>query len=469
MHFQVFCWIRSIRTETITTARPRDPEDRHPPTPRRTNTMDIFLAILIVTAVALLSSGRFAYRLRRSRLMVVMLSGGWLAIFTGMLLGPNLFPLLGITERETTLVSPEALLESTPLLMIGLGWIGVMVGLQLRWEVVRSLPASIWKLVLADTLLSVVVFGAIAFVGLQLWTGADSLAAIWTGCLLLTAGAIGWSMETRSLRMATATDTDERLDTLIRATGALGAVLAVTLLGLGYKIATRNSDGEFAFDLTDTLGRAALVGAASLLLGVLGRYAIRIAGKDRGHQLVVFLGIVVFIAGIATQLDLPPVFAAMLTGIILANLPGSQITNFENFIVKAEFTVATLFALLAGILLDPQIGLHGLGIAFVIALARILIKPVFTRWVARRVHEPAQPLPASSPLYLGSVRPNPIAIALAVSVVLLEPSTFNTRLLTIVILSGLLCELIPIILGRSSSRSARSEAFPENAAAGATA
>ncbi|MFU8830424.1 MAG: hypothetical protein ACNA8P_13455, partial [Phycisphaerales bacterium] len=174
-----------------------------------------------------------------------------------------------------------------------------------------------------------------------------------------------------------------------------------------------------------------------------------LAGKDRGHQLVVFLGIVVFVAGIATQLDLPPVFASMLTGIVLVNLGGSSVTGFEKFIFKAEFTVATMFALLAGILLDPRIGLHGLAIAVVIACVRIVVKPNFLRWLIRRVHDDTKggELPGRSPLYLGTARQSPILLALAVGMVLLEPSGFNQRLLAVVALSGLLSEFLPIIAG----------------------
>ena len=215
---------------------------------------------------------------------------------------------------------------------------------------------------------------------------------------------------------------------------------------------TRDADGAFVFELTGAIGRAARIGVLAVLVALRGRFAIGLAGKDRGHQLVGVLGIVVFVAGIATQLDLPPVFAAMLTGIILVNLKGNSIEGFEKFIVKAEFTVATMFALLAGILLDPRIGLPGLALALVIALARILVKPAFTRWAARRSDEQEPRLPADSPLYLGAARQHPIFLALAVSVVLLEPSAFNARLLTIVILSGLLCELLPIFARRAGGR-----------------
>ena len=411
--------------------------------------MDIFLAILIVTVIALISTGKMAYRLRRSRLMVVLLSGGWLAIFAGMLLGPHVLPLLGVTDRQTMLVSPDALLESTPLLMMGLGWIGVMVGLQLRIEIVRKLSAEVWKLVAADALATIIIFGTIALIGLTLWTGADTLSSFWRALLLLGAGACGWSMETRSLRMGTSADTDDRLDALIRAGGALGSIAAITMFGLGFKLVSRTGDGEFAFNAFDALARGSLTIMLAVLVGILGRYAIGLAGKDRGHQLVVFLGIVVFVAGIATQLDLPPVFASMLTGIVLVNLGGASVTGFEKFIFKAEFTVATMFALLAGILLDPRIGLHGLAIAVVIACVRIVVKPNFLRWLIRRVHDDTKggELPARSPLYLGTARQSPILLALAVGMVLLEPSGFNQRLLAVVALSGLLSEFLPIIAG----------------------
>ncbi len=427
--------------------------------------MDIFLAILIVTAVALLSSGKFTYRTRRNRVFVVLFSGGWLPILAGMLLGPNLLPLLGITDRQTTLVSPAALLESTPLLMIGLGWIGVMVGLQLRWDIVKSLSSEVWKVLGVDALLSLLFFGAIAFGGLFLWTSSDTVSGIWRAGLLLSAGAIGWSMETRSLRMASSEDTDDRLDALIRATGALGTVLAVALFGLGFKFASRGSDGVFAFDVIGAIGRASVTMVLAILVGMLGRYAIGVAGRDRGHQLVVFLGIVVFVAGVATQLDLPPVFAAMLTGIVLVNLRGPQLDTFEKFIFKAEFTVANMFALLAGILLDPRIGLAGVGIAVTIAVLRVTIKPLYTRATIRLIHNESagEKLPDRSTLYLGPARQSPIVLALAVGMVVLEPSDFNQRLLTVVVLTGLLSELLPLLTVRGPRRTARPSSEPVGA------
>ena len=449
-------WIRGLSAATIIRGAhaifPARRTDRTDLTP----SMEIFLAILIVTAVALLSSGKFTYRMRRSRLLVVLFSGGWLPIFAGMLLGPNLLPLLGITDRQTTLVSPSALLESTPLLMIGLGWIGVMVGLQLRWDIVKSLSSEVWKVLGVDAALSLVLFGSIAFSGLFFWTSADSLADIWRAGLLLSVGAIGWSMETRSLRMASSADTDDRLDALIRATGALATVLAVTLFGLGFKLASRGTDGSFNFDAVGAIGRASVTIVLAILLGMLGRYAIGVAGRDRGHQLVVFLGIVVFVAGVATQLDLPPVFAAMLTGIVLVNLRGPQLDTFEAFIFKAEFTVANMFALLAGILLDPRIGYAGLGIAITIAVLRVTIKPLYARASIRFVHADTAggKLPDHSPLYFGPARQSPIVLALAVGMVVLEPSDFNQRLLTVVVLTGLLSELLPLLAIRTPRRAA---------------
>jgi len=127
----------------------------------------------------------------------------------------------------------------------------------------------------------------------------------------------------------------------------------------------------------------------------------------------------------------------------------TSLDTFEKFIFKAEFTVANIFALLAGILLDPRIGFIGMGIATVIAMLRIFAKPFYARRIIRLVHNDANggELPFQSALYLGTARQSPILLALAVGMVLLEPSDFNKRLLAIVVLAGLLSELLPIVAG----------------------
>src|SRR5690606_36242201 len=117
-------------------AAPAPPPD-HPASPGRTErerpamspSQRLFLTLIVLVALALIATSKRLYRVRRSRPMALLISGGWLSVGAGMLVGPNG---LGAIDREM-------LLSLTPLMMIGLGWIGMMVGLQARREVLRSL------------------------------------------------------------------------------------------------------------------------------------------------------------------------------------------------------------------------------------------------------------------------------------------------------------------------------------------
>ena len=401
--------------------------------------MQIFLTILVVSVLALLATSRRLYSLRRRRPMIVLVSGGWLAIAAGVALGPS----------GAALIRDEAVLPMTPLLMVGLGWIGLMVGLQVRRDVLAALPKSVKRLAAWDAMFSLAVFGVIGFAGLSIWVTERGPGWIAAPLALLACCGIGWSMETRSLR-ARDDPGSQRLALMVRASAALGAVLAVGVFGVLASLGERVSATEMQIDV---LGAAIRVGACiglAIAASALGRYGLRLAGRTRDDQLVVFLGVVALVAGIAVQFRISPIFSAMLVGIVIANMHGLDARQFERFILKAEHVVAAVFALLAGVLLNTHIGVAELAIAIAIAAARLLFKPPLFRIWARRVDREqigsvSVSIPDDSGLYIGPVRQSPLAIALAVGFVLLEHrSELSTRLLTIVAIAGVLSDLIPL-------------------------
>ncbi len=407
--------------------------------------MEIFLAILILVVASLLAGGQTMFRLRRARPVVVLLTGGWVALAGGIALG----------ESGLGLFADEAILKPTPLLMMGLGWIGTMVGLQLRRDVLLALPPSLKRLVLTDVLASGAIFACLAAGGGWLWLRSEAdgpvdIAALWRIVALLAAGAIGWSMETRSLRPRQPGPADERLALAIRAGGGLCAATAIVIFGVSATLVVRMNDGALSFAPGGAALDVGLTMLLALVAGLLGRYGLRLAGRHRDQQLVVFLGLVVFVAGVAVQLEVTPLFAALLTGAVVANLQGSDLRNFERFILGAEHTVAALFALLAGVLLDPRIGIGGLLFAVAIAAVRIATKPALLRSVLGRAapgpgDRVAGELPRRSPLLAGPIRQIPLHLAMAVSLVLAEPSVLHKRLLAVVALAGLLSELLPLL------------------------
>jgi hypothetical protein len=266
-------------------------------------------------------------------------------------------------------------------------------------------------------------------------------------------------METRSLKTDDAPP-NARLATFIRVGGALGAVVGVVLFGVGSKIVVRDpATGEQVVSFLTAAQRAGMALLSGVLVALLGRFGLFMAGRSRPEGLVVFLGVVTLLAGVASALDFSPLFAAMLGGIVLVNISGSELERFERFILKAEHVVAALFALLAGVLIDPAIGLVGAAIGIAVAAFRLIVKPAILRvgasdaWKAVEERPTVEAARPSTLLSIAPVRQGPVAIALGVGLVLAEPSVFNQRLLAIIVLGGVLCEGLPILLALRARRS----------------
>lgn len=399
--------------------------------------MDVFVAVLILVSVALLSTSSRTYRMRRSRPVAALASGGWFAIALGVSLGPMV---LG-------LVTPDDLFLTTPLVMLGLGWIGFMIGLQMRREVVAALPNVVYRITLVDALISPLLFGSWMWVCLRVWVGANEPA--WVDAIILMAAcSVGWKMETRSLG-ALDTAPSQRLALLLRTSGALAGVAAVLVLAIGRLAKSLIGAGEAPSFIRPAF-LASSVLALAVVMALLGRFGLRLAGSSRADQLAVFLGLVVFVAGVATQLAAGAIVAAMLTGLFLANVRGLDLSRFERFIIEAEHVLASIFALLAGVLLDLRIGAWGIAAVVGVALIRLWVKPTILRSAIRE--EIGGTLPRSSPLYSGTVRQGPLAIALAVGLVVLDPTEFHRRMLAVVVLVGLLSELLPMVLSAAHRR-----------------
>ncbi len=404
----------------------------------------LFIAVLILVSLALLATSTRFYRVRRSRPLSILLSGGWPALFVGFAIGP----------WGVGVIDDELLLSLTPLLMIGLGWIGLMVGLQARREVLRSLPAALLRLAAIDAVIALLAFGALGWIGVRTWIASEGgdVALRWSvpAAALIAAASVGWSMETRSLRAGSEVAT--RLAFFVRGGGGLAALIAIFIFGVDAAFAVPTSGQQALPRLGEAGAKLATSVGLAVVVGVLGRFAVREAGKNRSELLVVFLGIVALVAGVTADLAASPLFTAMLAGVVIANLAGRELRLFERFILEAEHVVAVIFALLAGVILDPAIGIWGLLLALAIAGLRLLIKPPIFRLATRNAVLPkalaAQFVrdPRQARLQVAAVRQAPLAIAMGVGLYLASPSDFSRRLLAVVIVAGFVSELLPLFL-----------------------
>lgn len=400
----------------------------------------VFLALVLVVSLSLFATSRLFYRIQRNRVVAALVSGGWLAVAVGFLLGPNA---LAVIEADT-------LLEARPLLMVGLGWIGVIVGMQANRALLKNTPAVLWKWAAADLAASALLVGLLAVAVLLGHLPDDHRTFGWIALpvALLVACAVGWAPETRSLQGGR-NAVQSRFDVLVKGGAGLTSIAAIALFGVCFKLVGRNADGMMRVMPGEAIIALVMAVVLAIFLGVAGRVLLDIAGRQRSQTLVVFVGMVALVTGAAAELLYSPLFAAMLAGAVVANLASARLREFESFLLRAEHAVAVLFYLLAGLLIQPTLGTWAWILIAAISALRLIVKPIVMRIVLK---ESREHLPAGPSLYTAPVRQSPVAVALAVGLVLSESSMLNRDLLTIVVLTALICDLLPISSALLTSR-----------------
>lgn len=398
--------------------------------------MRILIALAILVTLALLASSKKLWSWRRGPIGAMLTTGGWLAVGVGVLIGPHGLEIVDDAHVATL----------RPLVLFCLGWVGLMIGMQLRRDLPTLLPSEPKRLALVDLALSMTVVPSaiLAVLWLSQTHGDRLAAAVIAG--LLGACAIGWSAEVRSITVGH--PARSAVAQLIRATSGLSSILAVIVYGMLFMAIDHRSDITAmhlsAPHLAVGLGVSFTV---ALVVGGLGFYLVKLAGRSQSEFLVVLLGIVTFVAGAAGTLGYSPLFVAMLCGVVIVNLPGELLQRFQRVIIDAEQPVAMTLMLVAGVLADPSIGLLGWLLVAVAFAMRLAIKV----GVSGRAINKLADTHAADVVRTGPLRQAPIAIALVTGFAisahhLLTDSVIPAgRLVTVVILVGLISEALPLV------------------------
>jgi len=405
--------------------------------------MKVVIAIAALIVIALLSTGATRSTMN-NRFTSLAASGLWGAALLAALLGSG--PVGLIDDRTRAL--------ATPLIMLTLGWVGMMIGLQFRRDVLARVPRVVWRLVALDTAVTIALWTPIA-VALVWWCfegeRADSLLG---ATARLSVVVLGWSSATRPVRSPRAREITAG-ETAIRASGAIASLVAIAIYGISVfgVIGTRRAILE-----PDNLGNGLAGAAAGLALAILGgsllgRFGFMLAARSRGDQLVVFLGVITLVAGIAAKMGVSSLFCAAAVGLIIGNSRGFGVREFERFLLRAEIATATFLGLLVGISANPDIGARELTIAGAIVAWRVIAKPL----VVRACVGPTGGDPA---LTIGPIRPHPVALALALGVMIRTNDAVLSRTCMIVLISTIASDGIAWALATWKHRSRHKTPMP---------
>lgn len=360
--------------------------------------MDPLLSTLILILLALLGA-RFSFSTEQvpagPRLLF---RTGTHFLFIGWLLGPG----------GMELITADAVEQLYPLLAIGLGWVGLLFGMQLDREALGQFPPGYFIIALGQALVTYGLFVALGWLGLELLGIRHQVSTL----ILLAAAAAACVTAPGGIAMVAANFL-ARGNTLqilffIASVDALVGIGALQILYSLYHPA----------DVLAGLGPAPALVWLALALGVGVVSAIIFLWLTRPRptqeELVLYLlGISALGSGAALQLQLSPLFVCVVMGMTVANLAPDHHRVFQA-LQKWEKPVYVILLLLGGALLTVSTWwVVPLAVGYVVVRA-------LGKWLAGALLVPVTPLPFDVPrnVGLGLIPQGGISLAMAVSVVL---------------------------------------------------
>ncbi len=226
---------------------------------------------------------------------------------------------------------------------------------------------------------------------------------------------------------------------VMRAVSGLGSIAAVAAFGLMSAADVLDADRSWLDALRHVAGGLLALIGIGVTTGAMGMWLMRLAGRGQAEFIVVLVGLVSLVAGAAATMGYSPLFAALVSGAVMVNLPHRELEKLKRVILEAEQPIAMALMLVAGMLADPVMGLPGLFVVMGLVLVRVFLKLALMRPSLRRSID----VNAQSPELAGLMRQNPLAIALAVAYT--AAADDGGHVLMMVILIGLIAETWPFL------------------------
>ncbi|MDX1674872.1 MAG: cation:proton antiporter [Longimicrobiales bacterium] len=351
--------------------------------------------VLVLVLLGLLGS-RLAFDPERAPLGPrLVLATGSHFLLVGLLLGP----VLG-------LLTLEVIGQLEALFALGLGWVGLLFGLQLDRGQLAQFPVG-WLLFTAvQAIVTLAVFAGLAFLafGLAGARSPDLTVILWgTAATAAVSTPAGVALIGGRYRV------QGPVTRLLMFVASLDAAIGILALQAVY--AVYHPSTAILVEMNGWLWLA-IAAAAGVVFGVLFLWMTR--PKPERDELILFLlGLAVFEAGTAFYLGLSPLFVCMVTGIVIANLSPSR-KRVYSILQGWEKPVYVVILILAGALLGA-----GTWLALPLAAGYVLLRGLGKLGggaVARGLIPGRDAVPAG--VGLGLVPQGGISLAMALSAAL---------------------------------------------------
>lgn len=385
--------------------------------------MQTFYAFGLLILIAFLGARFITKRTTLSPINCFFYSG-FVYIFLGVSLGTSGWDIL----------NSSILTGLTPLVGLGLGWVGFLFGFQLETKYLKRFPGKYISLSFMQFLFVLLSGGFAFFLVLKILYPQEQVYLLYG-----MAAALGLLL---SLNSPTLLNMASRVIPkrgnyyylarfLVSVSGFWGVVGLVLLLAFWH----------FPFFESDVV----LKGAAFLLMGTLFPILLGILfhhltkKKTSEEQMLVYLlGLVFFVSGAAFYFNLPPLYLSMVLGITFSNLTKIH-EKLYPLLMSTEKPLYIIFLILIGALWDVALDYK---IAVLVALMVVLrvLTYVLPLPLFKLILDFSFPLPARFGLSFFSS--GGIGVALAVSIKLAYPLLMTDTFLTIALCGVLITEFI---------------------------
>lgn len=385
--------------------------------------MRLLLAIAILAVVALVGARLTLLRPRLPLGLRTILLSGHEYIFLGVLLGSaGLDVLDAITLRQ---------LE--PAMLFALGWAGFLFGLQFDVRALRRLPRYYFIIATIQAVVTFAVVAAASFALLRLAAPADPTLGV-AASLVLGSAACCTAPAALALLMRSHTVANRKLAALLRYISGVDGIYGLLFFSVAIAVFPNVHASEL--DLGETLKWLFM----SLFVGLLPAVVLIALNRMRftSQEFLVFIiGTVMFCAGLAATTSGAPLVTGLVCGVVTANYCRHRMRAL-TVVAHAERSIYVLLLLLIGASWSFRAD-YALALLGVYVLARLGGK-LLGAFAGTHLFN----LEYRAPRYwgLGLVPEGGLAIALIFSFSLLHHGPLVDALVTVVVCSILLSELV---------------------------
>lgn len=241
------------------------------------------------------------------------------------------------------LIEPFVLKQMSPIVVIGLGWIGFLYGSTLEFRALKKFRNQMFWTALGEALATFVLVGG-AFLGMTRlgWLEWDPFAVI----LLASTAACTAPLQ----RLIGTPDTDEESTVeLAHFCSRLDDLPGLLALGLLFSVSPPRIGGSLAFSVFFWFIVQLVLGAVFGWVTDYLYHSIETSEgeTDAGELTLVFFGMLCLSSGFAAYLSLSPLFVGVVSGLVFAN-SSEHVESLAGALAEKEHTVFVLFLLVSG-------------------------------------------------------------------------------------------------------------------------